>query len=388
MQRENIKREKRKTRSVREDWSAWLPEEMDQLFDATRSDLETSNFSLSVALDEAHALCEQKQSTPAQERAIAIYELFNRLAIRVRAVIRTMEEHASHSETFPNVTALRPANFRGSTARRISFMDSLLGKVVISGRARFFLKLHALNEIIEELQTESRIAAGLSSTHISKRGTFDEPSRDVSDSHRDPSYLGPMREASETASGLSLSRFLWEISESPKMKFGTAWCSFGMLVVPLAALVAGGMSERVALSILLGAIFPLQYVIFFANNKIGAASRRSVPSDEEKSHGESFAKEMFEFDHAPILSDRVWKELEVLGYDLNTSMAETTVMLKSYFCALRPEGYPIESFRRNLRASRIDPPIGLLSAAERQGYSSKRVRKMQYLTPEDIASIK
>jgi len=35
------------------------------------------------------------------------------------------------------------------------------------------------------------------------------------------------------------------------MKFGIAWGSFGMLAVPLAALVAGRNAERVALFILL-----------------------------------------------------------------------------------------------------------------------------------------
>ncbi|MGH9679497.1 MAG: hypothetical protein ACRD4Y_06075, partial [Candidatus Acidiferrales bacterium] len=43
-----------------------------------------------------------------------------------------------------------------------------------------------------------------------------------------------------------------------------------------------------------------------------------------------------------------WEELEVLGYDLNTCMGETTVVLKSFFCALPIE--ELEPFRHKLVA--------------------------------------
>jgi hypothetical protein len=51
-------------------------------------------------------------------------------------------------------------------------------------------------------------------------------------------------------------------------------------------------------------------------------------------------------DGAPVFPNRVWKELEVLGYDLNTCMGETTVVLKSFFCALPAE--ELEEFRQKL----------------------------------------
>jgi len=208
------KRAGQRSRTVREDWFAWLPEEMDQLFGATRSELECSNGILSVALDEALALCEQEQFTVAKERVTAFAGLFDRLAIRLRLVIRTIEEHGSHFGTLPNVTALASENFRGTTAQRISFMDNLLAKIVFRGRTRFFHKLHALKEIIEELQKETRAIV-----------------EDV---------------------------------------------SYGALVYP----------------------------------------------------------------------GRTWRELEVLGYDLNTCMGETTVVLKSFFCALPAE--ELEAFRQKL----------------------------------------
>ncbi len=203
-----------RSRTVLEDWSAWLPEEMNELFGATRSELECSNGILSVALDEALALCEQEQLTVAKERVAAFAGLFDRQAIRLRLVIRTIEEHGSHFGTLPNVTALVPENFRGTTAQRISFMDNLLATIVFRGRTRFFHKLHALKDIIEELQKETRAIV-----------------EDV---------------------------------------------SCGALVYP----------------------------------------------------------------------DRAWRELEVRGYDLNTCMGETTVVLKSFFCALPAE--ELEAFRQKL----------------------------------------
>jgi len=208
------RRASQRCRTVREDWSAWLPDEMDQLFGATRTELESSNGILSVVLDEALSLREREQFTIAKERVTAFAELFDRLAVRLRVVVRTIEEHGSHFGTLPNVTPLAPENFRGTTAQRISLMDSLLAKVVFRGRTRFFHKLNALKEIIEELQKETRIIV-----------------------------------------------------------------------------------EDVA-------------------------------------------------DGAPVFPNRAWRELEVLGYDLNTCMGETTVVLKSFFCALPAE--ELEAFRLKL----------------------------------------
>jgi hypothetical protein len=199
---------------VREDWCAWLPDEMDELFGATRTELEKSNVILCVALDEALALSEQEQFTLSRQRAAVFVELFDRLAIRLRLVIRTIEEHGNHFGTLPNVSALTASNFRGATAQRISNKDNFLAKILFGGRTRFFHKLHALGEIIEELQDEVR----------------------------------------------------------------------------------------------------------------------AIVNDV--------------LDGTPFFPDRVWRQLEVLGYDLNTCMGETTVLLKSFFCALPVE--QLEAFRLKL----------------------------------------
>jgi hypothetical protein len=208
------KRPCQRSTTVYEDWSAWLPAEMDQLFGATRNELESSNGIMSVALDEAIALCDQEQFAVAQERAIVFADLFDRLAVRLRLVIRTIEEHGSHFGTLPNVTALSPTNFRGATAQKISSKDNFLARILFGGRTRFFHKLQALKEIIEELQKETRAVV------------------------QDVSLKGP--------------------------------------------------------------VFPA----------------------------------------------KAWGELEVLGYDLNTCVGETTVVLKSFFCVLPAE--ELEAFRQKL----------------------------------------
>jgi hypothetical protein len=208
------KRACQRSRTVREDWFAWIPNEMDQLFDATRHELESSNYILSISLDEALSLCKEGQFDSAKERSIIIAGLFDRLAVRVGHVIRTIKDHGSHFGTLPNVKPLSPSNFRGATAQRVSLMNNLLAKVVFRERTRFFHKLYSLDEIVEDLQKEVR-----------------------------------------------------EIVDA----------------------ISEGTSQ---------------------------------------------------------LKDRAWQQLEVLGYDLSTCMGETTVILKSFFCALPPE--ELETFRDKL----------------------------------------
>jgi hypothetical protein len=132
------KRAGQRSRTVREDWFAWIPNEMDQLFDATRHDLESSNFILSISLDEAISLCKGGQIESARENVTVLAGLFDRLAVRVEHVLRTIKEHGSHFGTLPNVKPLSPSNFRGASGQRVAIMNNLLAKVVFGkGRASF-----------------------------------------------------------------------------------------------------------------------------------------------------------------------------------------------------------------------------------------------------------
>jgi len=150
------KRAVQRSRTVREDWFAWIPNEMDQLFDATRHDLESSNFILSISLDEALSLCKVGEFDSAKERVTVIAGLFDRLAVRIDHVIDTIKDHGSHFGTLPNVKPLSPSNFRGATAQRVSLMNNVLAKVLFRERTRFFHKLHSLGEIVDDAKKEAR----------------------------------------------------------------------------------------------------------------------------------------------------------------------------------------------------------------------------------------
>lgn len=154
------KRAGQRSRTVVEDWVAWIPNEMDQLFDATRSELETSTFILNITLDEALSLCNGGLFDPAKDRATVFAGLFDRLAVRVDHVIQAIRDHGTHFGTLPNVAPLSPSNFRGATAQRIALMNNLLAKVVFRERTRFFHKLYSLGEIVEEVQKEVRAIIG------------------------------------------------------------------------------------------------------------------------------------------------------------------------------------------------------------------------------------
>ncbi len=144
-----------RSRTVRDDWYAWIPNEMDELFAATRSELESSNVILSISIDEALSYCEQGEYERAGHRVAVSTDLFDRLCSSLTNVLRTIREHASSFGTLPNVSPLSASNFRGPTAQRIALMSSMLSRVVFSGRTRFFHKLDSLGNIVDELQKEA-----------------------------------------------------------------------------------------------------------------------------------------------------------------------------------------------------------------------------------------
>ena len=162
-----VNRAGQRSRSVHEDWFAWIPNEMDELFAAIRNDLESSDVILSITLNEALALCKQGHYDFARERVFTFSGLLDRLADRICHVVHVIKDHGSHFGTLPNVKPLSPGNFRGANAQRVSIMNGLLAKVVFRQRTRFFHKLSSLDEIIVESQKEahallSEIAEGVS----------------------------------------------------------------------------------------------------------------------------------------------------------------------------------------------------------------------------------
>ncbi len=146
----------RRTASVQEDWVAWLPEEKDRLFDATLNELDISYGILSVTLNDAFNLCRQGKLVPAREQARMFMELFNRLAARLRGILRALYEHSRQFGTFPNTAPLRPGFFRSERGQQVARANKLLTVIRFRARTRFFRKLGALEEIVAGLQREAR----------------------------------------------------------------------------------------------------------------------------------------------------------------------------------------------------------------------------------------
>ena len=154
-----VNRGLRRTASVQEDWLAWLPEEKDRLFDTTRNELDRSYGILSVTLDDAFNLCRQGKLAPAREQARMFADLFDRLAGRVRGILRSLYEHSREFGTFPNTAPLRPGFFRSERGQQVARANNLLALVRFRSRTRFFRKLGALEEIVAGLQREARETA-------------------------------------------------------------------------------------------------------------------------------------------------------------------------------------------------------------------------------------
>jgi hypothetical protein len=159
LEEEAANRGLRRTASVHQDWIAWLPEEKDRLFDATLNELDKSYGILSVTLNDAFSLCGQGKLAPAREQARMFGELFERVAGRLRGILRALYEHSRQFGTLPNTVPLRPRFFRSERAQQVARSNSLLAVVRFRARTRFFRKLAALEEIVAGLQREARETA-------------------------------------------------------------------------------------------------------------------------------------------------------------------------------------------------------------------------------------
>jgi hypothetical protein len=142
--------------SVQEDWVAWLPEEKDRLFDAILNEFEISYSILSVTLNDAFNSCRQGKLAFARDQARIFGELFERLAARIRAVLRCLYEHGRQFGTFANTAPLRPGFFRSERAQQVARSNSVMALIRFRARTRFFRKLGALEEIVAGLQREAR----------------------------------------------------------------------------------------------------------------------------------------------------------------------------------------------------------------------------------------
>jgi hypothetical protein len=160
MQQVQVPRGTRRTATVQEDWIAWLPQEKDTLFDATLDELEVSYVVLSVALNDAFTLCQNGKFGQAREEVGMFVGLFDRLAGRVRGVLRTLNEHGRHFGTKVSVMPLCPDFFRSEHAQQLARANNLAFLLVLRSRTRFLRKLGAIDETVAALRNEAQDIAG------------------------------------------------------------------------------------------------------------------------------------------------------------------------------------------------------------------------------------
>jgi len=150
----------RRTATVQDDWISWLPEEKDRLFDATLDELEVSYVILSVALNDAFALCQEGKLGQAREEAAMFVGLFDRLASSLRGVLRSLNEHGRHFGTKPNVVPLCADFFRSEQAQQLARANSLAFLLVLRAGTRFFRKLGAIEQTVAALRNEAQHIGG------------------------------------------------------------------------------------------------------------------------------------------------------------------------------------------------------------------------------------
>ncbi len=160
MHQAELPERRRHMATVQEDWVSWLPEDKDRLFDATLDELEVSYVILSVALNDAFTLCQQGKLGQAREEAAMFGGLFDRLAARLRDILRSLNEHGRHFGTKPNVVPLCADFFRSERAQQLARANNLAFLLVLRANTRFFRKLGAIEETVAALRNEAQHIAG------------------------------------------------------------------------------------------------------------------------------------------------------------------------------------------------------------------------------------
>ena len=144
---------------VRDDWRAWLPDEKAQVFHNQVRQLESNYAMLSVSLDEAIELWQMGHSSKSLQAVGITSGLCKLLTQTLAGLLRALSEHAKHYGTIPNAAPLDPANFQGPRGQRSARMSSLLNHVLLSQRLQFLHKVSTLEEMVEDLGKEFRLAA-------------------------------------------------------------------------------------------------------------------------------------------------------------------------------------------------------------------------------------
>jgi hypothetical protein len=149
----------RRGTTVKDDWRSWLSERKEAVFRTRLFDLETAYGMFSVALNEALGLHHCGRVAKSWQAACVTPALCDRLALSLSGVLFAMEGHAKHYGTVPNAAPLDVANFRGTRGQRLARLNSLVSRVLLTERSQFFLKIRALEDMVNSLRQEFCTAA-------------------------------------------------------------------------------------------------------------------------------------------------------------------------------------------------------------------------------------
>ena len=134
--------------SVRQDWRARLSDEKDCAYQSGLHEIEPLHCMFGVALNEAMGLRNQGQMDTARQQVRFSIALCERFVALLSLLLLTLERHARHFGTLPNVEPLDVENFRGQTAKTKARMNATLTLVLWGRHNRFVQKVKALEELV------------------------------------------------------------------------------------------------------------------------------------------------------------------------------------------------------------------------------------------------
>lgn len=138
--------------SVRQDWRAHLSDEKDGAYQSGLHEIEPLHCMFGVALNEALDLRNQGQLDTAREQVRFSIALCSRFVGMLSLLLLTLERHARHFGTLPNVEPLDVQNFRGQTAKGKARMNATMTLVMWSQHNRFVHKVKALEDLVSGQQ--------------------------------------------------------------------------------------------------------------------------------------------------------------------------------------------------------------------------------------------
>jgi hypothetical protein len=114
----------------------------------------------SVSLDEAIGLRHGGFRVKSLQALGMTSELCGLLTCSLAGMLRALRGHAKHYGTIPNAAPLDPANYQRHKGQRSARMSGLLNHVLLSHRLQFLHKVNTLQEMVEDLGKDFRLAAG------------------------------------------------------------------------------------------------------------------------------------------------------------------------------------------------------------------------------------